>query len=72
MIYLEYINGLLIYKNNSYSIERLEKIDAEMVDVDSCNSAGNRFDTTLISNYVTINDIIQTSADMIIETLSNG
>jgi hypothetical protein len=63
-------NSLLTYRGQSYQIGIMSIIgDAVMVQLIDSESD---FNITLVSNETTINDIVQTSADMIIETLSNG
>lgn len=63
-------NSLLTYRGQTYRIGTMSIIgDAVMVQLIDNESD---FNITLVSNETTINDVLQTSADMIIETLSNG
>jgi len=71
MIYLTFYNNELTLDDISYQIESMEKYDDSGVNLHITNSMYNAI-YTVQANITTINDVLQTSADMIIETLSNG
>ena len=71
MIYIIFINNKLTLDGVEYQVDGLDKHDSSVVDIHLVNDIYNYY-FTVVANEVTINGIIQTSADMIIETLSNG
>ena len=71
MVELLYKNQILEYKGDFYTIVSLDRIDDNLVHVHIMNQIYNSI-IALVANDTIINGIIQTSADMIIETLSNG
>jgi hypothetical protein len=66
------IDNCIIRGDFKYEIISFYKSDDKYVDVDSVNSLGGVYNTSLGANECSINGIPQTSADMIFETLSNG
>jgi hypothetical protein len=70
MLTIEIKNGLMNFRdiNLEYSIDR---VDEDGVYVRLQNES-NDFITYLMINETTINGVLQTSAQMIIDTLSNG
>jgi len=71
MIYLLYVNNILEYQGDNYKILSVEVIDKNLVHVHIYNDQYNCI-IGLVANETTINDVLQTSADMIFETLTNG
>lgn len=71
MISLKYSNNILEYQGDNYQISSIEKIEENYVNVHIYSEIYNCI-LGLFSYDTSINDVIQTSADMIIETLSNG
>lgn len=68
---LEYINNVLFLNGNSYKITDINKTSDTNVLIGIENDVYVSI-ILLVANEVNINDVLQTSADMIIETLSNG
>ena len=63
-------NNVMTYREQLYQVGVMSVIgDAAMIQIINDKADCN---ITLVANETTINDVIQTSADMIIETLSNG
>ena len=71
MLEIIYDNSLLTMNGYSYNIVLLEATSDINVFVGIMNDIYNCI-IVLVANQTTINGIIQTSAQMIIETLSNG
>lgn len=71
MINLTYINNILVFDDINYSIGDIFKIGDDQVCVQLYNDIYNSM-YQFVAYDTTINDVIQTSADMIIETLKNG
>ena len=71
MAYLTYINSVLTFRNIQYQITDITKSSEVSVFVSLQNEEYNSI-IAFVANETTINDILQTSADMIIETLTNG
>lgn len=71
MISLKYSNNILEYQGDNYQISSIEKIEENYVNVHIYSEIYNCI-LGLFPYDTSINDVIQTSADMIIETLSNG
>lgn len=71
MINLTYINNILLFDDIYYSIGEIFKIGDDQVCVQLYNDKYNSM-YQFLAYDTTINDVIQTSADMIIETLKNG
>ena len=64
------INNLLTYRGLKYSVGNTQQVnDAVFVNLKYQDS---EFEVTVVANEVSINGIVQTSAQMIIDTLSNG
>jgi osmotically-inducible protein OsmY len=63
------INGQLTYRGQTYNYSGLTQINTAV------NIAllydGSEFEVTVVANEVSINGIVQTSAQMIIDTLSS-
>lgn len=63
-------NGLINYRGQVYNYTDLTIVDTAV------NIAllydGSLFEVTVVANETTINGVLQTSAQMIIDTLSNG
>jgi hypothetical protein len=72
MITIELLDNKIFIYNSWYNIESIVKINESMVDVSSSTDEGHRYDTTFIEGMITINGTLQTSAQMIFDTLSNG
>jgi len=72
MIIIELLDNKIFIYNSWYNIESCVKINESMVDVSSSTDEGHRYDTTFIEGMITINGILQTSAQMIFDTLTNG
>jgi hypothetical protein len=70
MIYIEYVNSVLTLDGSDYSITSLEKCSESGVFVGLHNDV-NDFIYRLNAYTTTINGVLQTSADMIIQTLSD-
>ena len=63
-------NGLINYRGQTYNYSDLTEIDNAVIIrllISDCD-----FEVTVVANEVSINGIVQTSAQMIIDTLSNG
>lgn len=71
MLELIYSNTLLIFNNEEYNIVLLEATSDTNVYVGIENDVYN-YIIVLVANETTINGVLQTSAQMIIDTLSNG
>lgn len=71
MVELFYENQILQYKGDFYTIVSLEIIDDNLVHVHIMNQIYNSI-IALVANDTTINDVIQTSAQMIYDTLSSN
>lgn len=71
MLKLIYSNTLLIFNNEEYNIGLLEATSDINVYVGIENDNYN-YIIVLVANETNINGVIQTSAQMIIDTLSNG
>lgn len=71
MIELYYLNNILTFDSIDYTIDSIEKQNDELVGLNLVNDIYN-FQYVVVANDVIINGVLQTSADMIIETLSNG
>lgn len=68
MVYLIYSNGVLEFDNQQFSIGEMI-LDSDGVRV-NCQNENNYFWTIFIANETTINSVLQTSSDMILQTLS--
>jgi hypothetical protein len=67
---LTFIHNQLTYRGIEYYVGNTQQVnDAVFVDL---NYDGSTFEVTVVANEVSINGIVQTSAQMIIDTLSNG
>jgi hypothetical protein len=64
------INGQLTYRGQIYNYSDLTEINTA-VNITLLYD-GSEFEVTVVANEVSINGIVQTSAQMIIDTLSNG
>lgn len=71
MIILNYTDNILNLDSIGYTIESIEKQADILVALNLVNDVYN-FQYVVAANEVTINGILQTSAQMIIDTLSNG
>lgn len=71
MIILNYTDNILNLDSIGYTIESMEKQADTLVALNLVNDVYN-FQYVVAANEVTINGIVQTSAQMIIDTLSNG
>lgn len=71
MLELIYTNTLLIFNNEEYNIVLLEATSDTNVYVGVQNDVYN-YIIVLVANETSINGVLQTSAQMIIDTLSNG
>ena len=64
------INGQLTYRGQTYNYSGMTEINTAV------NIAllyeDSEFEVTVVANEVSINGVLQTSAQMIIDTLSNG
>ena len=71
MINIEFTNDTIILDSIKYQLESMIGHDDSIVNLHLVNDV---YDTyyTIVANNVTINGVLQTSADMIFETLSNG
>lgn len=63
-------NGILTYRGYTYSVGYLDKNEDEIAYVNLINDPYT-FTIALVANETMINGVLQTSADMIIQTLSN-
>ena len=70
MISIEYINDVLMFNSQEFSISELN-IESNAVFVHLVNE-NNDFTMVLVENETTINDVIQTSAQMIYDTLTSN
>jgi hypothetical protein len=71
MEYLKFEKDILTFRELDYTISEITEIDGMQVDVYLTNS-GYNFQITLLANEVSINDVVQTSAQMIFDTLTNN
>ena len=71
MIYITYLNSVFTLDGSSYSITSLEQCSESGVFVGLYNEV-NDFVYRLNSDTTTINGVLQTSAQMIIDTLTNA
>ena len=71
MIYITYLNSVFTLDGSYYSITSLEKCSESGVFVGLYNEV-NDFVYRLNSDTTTINEVLQTSAQMIIDTLTNA
>jgi hypothetical protein len=69
MVELEYINQKLSFSNQIFDIAQIE-ISFDGVKV-KCHNDQNDFWVLFIANETTINGVLQTSAQMIYDTLTN-
>lgn len=69
MIYIEFVNNILTLDGIEYQVDGLDKHDNSVVDIHLVNDVYNYF-YTVVAYETTINGVLQTSADMIIQTLS--
>jgi hypothetical protein len=70
MEFVTFENGIMNYRNCLLWVRNSEVLgDACLINV---FNEDNDFIITLVANETTINGVIQTSAQMIIDTLSNG
>ena len=70
MISIKYIDGILMFNGQEFSISELT-IESNAVFVHLVNE-NNDFTMVLVENETTINDVIQTSAQMIYDTLTSN
>jgi hypothetical protein len=70
MINLIYNNGILIYESQEFTLPDLY-IVGEFVYVNLFNEHNDVY-VAFHENYTTINGVLQTSAQMIIDTLTNA
>lgn len=71
MLYLIFKNQLLTFNDIEYNVIELQHSSEDVV----LTTIGNDIYLSviaLVANQVAINEVIQTSAQMIIDTLSNG
>ena len=66
-----FVNNILTFRGYNYSIGFIEAGTGDNVYVNLVNPPYT-FTILLIANEIIINGVLQTSADMIIDTLSNG
>jgi len=71
MITIELLHNKIFIHNSWYNIESIVIINESMVDVSSSTDEGHRYDTTFIEGMITINGTLQTSAQMIFDTLTS-
>jgi hypothetical protein len=71
MINLTYIEGIVTLEGIDYELLSCNNHDQLGVNLHLSNDVYNTY-YTIIANEVTINGVLQTSAQMIIDTLSNG
>ena len=71
MIELYFSNNILTLDSIELKIESLEQQSEEIVALNLVNNIYN-FQYIVVANEVKINGVLQTSAQMIIDTLSNG
>jgi hypothetical protein len=67
-----FINNAFQLQGKEFKLISFTKGSDIYVDVYALADGWNEWNTSFIANETTINGILQTSADMIIETLSNG
>ena len=70
MISIKYIDGILMFNGQEFSISELT-IESNAVFVHLVNE-NNDFTMVLVENETTINDVLQTSAQMIYDTLTSN
>jgi hypothetical protein len=70
MVEIEINNGLMTFRsiNLNYSIYQIDEFGVYV----QLQNETNDFITYLVADEVSINGIVQTSAQMIIDTLNNG
>lgn len=70
MVEIEINNGLMTFRsiNLNYSIYQIDEFGVYV----QLQNETNDFITYLVANETTINGVLQTSVQMIIDTLSNG
>jgi len=71
MINLIYNNPLLTLDGNNYEISSIDLISDEIAYLNLFNDKYN-FTYGVVANETTINGVLQTSAQMIIDTLTNA
>lgn len=71
MINLTYTEGIVTLEGIAYELLSCNNHDEIGVNLHLSNDVYNTY-YTVIANEVTINGVLQTSAQMIIDTLSNG
>jgi len=69
MINLLYNNPILTLNGNSYEISSIDLIDDEIAYLNLFSDKYN-FTYAFVANEITINGVLQTSAQMIIDTLN--
>ena len=71
MININYIDSLLTLDGIDYELLSVQSQNEIAVNLHLANSVYNTY-YTVVANEVSINGVLQTSAQMIIDTLSNG
>lgn len=71
MVYITFINEIFSYNEIDYSISQIDYIDDVTIHVHIYSSIYNSI-IALVGNETIINDVLQTSADMMIQTLSSN
>ena len=71
MVDIIYNNNNIIYKEVIYDLLSVEILAENLVSISICNDLVNE-SIGLITNETTINDVIQTSAQMIYDTLPSN
>ena len=71
MIYLLYNNPILTLDGNDYQIASIDLISDEIAYLNLFSDKYN-FTYAVVANETTINEVLQTSAQMIIDTLTNA
>ncbi len=71
MIYLLYNNPILTLDGNDYEIASIDLISDEIAYLNLFSDKYN-FTYAVVANETTINGVLQTSAQMIIDTLTNA
>lgn len=67
-----FINNAFELQGKLFDLISFSKISEEYVDVFAKADGWDEWNTSFCANETSINGILQTSADMIIQTLSNG
>ncbi len=70
MINIGFSNNLILLDSIEYQLESIIEHDDSVVNLHLVNDVYNTY-YTIVANNVTINGILQTSAQMIIDTLSS-